>query len=148
MLWDLHKALAREENPAKLLDEAHRTVAITPRTGMAETVVAQRHLRLTFKELPEMQYTEFLHQAVEPAGLFGQALETIVPVPAGNGGLYDSSGASGLADDEKIPALDAGQTGVLLSSERGEKAGHTIVPEGSAPMENTSAFERGFSHMF
>lgn len=76
-LWDLHKALAREENPAKLLDEAHRTVAITPRTGMAETVVAQRHLWLTFKELPEMQYTEFLHQAVEPAGLFGQALETI-----------------------------------------------------------------------
>ncbi len=45
--------------------------------GMAETVVAQRHLWLTPTELPEVRRSEFLHQTVEPSELFGQAMEMI-----------------------------------------------------------------------
>lgn len=86
-LRDLHEALRRNENVIGLLDEIRRTAdfnlrlssttAVALGKGMAETVVAQRHLWLTLTELPETQRSEFLHQAVEPSGLFGQALDRI-----------------------------------------------------------------------
>ena len=86
-LRDLHEALTKKESVAGLLDEVRRTAdfilrlsstaAVALGKGMADTVVAQRHLWLTLTELPEAQRSEFLHQAVEPSGLFGQALDKI-----------------------------------------------------------------------
>ncbi|KAF7661631.1 hypothetical protein LDENG_00256150 [Lucifuga dentata] len=86
-LQDLHQALSKGENPVAILDEVRRTAgfilrlsstaAIALGKGMAETVVAQRHLWLTLTELPEGQRSEFLNQSVEPFGLFGHALGKI-----------------------------------------------------------------------
>lgn len=77
----------KKENAAGLLDEVRRTAdfilrlsstaAIALGKGMAEAVSAQCHLWLTLTELPETQRSEFLHQAVKPTGLFGQAMDKI-----------------------------------------------------------------------
>lgn len=86
-LQDLHHALSKGENATAILDEVRRTADFILRLsstaasalgkGMAETVVAQRHLWLTLTELPDGQRSEFLYQPVEPFGLFGHALEKI-----------------------------------------------------------------------
>lgn len=68
-------------------------------------------------------------------------LSLSVPAATGSHGLCDSSDASGLADDRKMPALGASQTDVLLPSERREGMGHSIVPMCSAPLERLSGSE-------
>lgn len=86
-LRDLHEGPLKKENTAGLLDKARRmadfilclssTAAVVLGKGMAEAVVAQRHLWLTLTELPKAQRVEFFHQPVELSGLFGQALDKI-----------------------------------------------------------------------
>lgn len=56
------------------------------------------------------------------------------PVTAATG-IYDSSGDSGLAVDEEVPALCARQTDVPLPQERQEGMGHSIVHNHPALME-------------
>ena len=73
-LQELH-VIVSKENDAVLLDKVYGTAdfilssssiaAVALGRGMAETVVAQRHLWLTLTELPETQCSDFLHQMPE-----------------------------------------------------------------------------------
>ncbi|XP_013884026.1 kynureninase [Austrofundulus limnaeus] len=54
-----------------------RCAALALGKGMVSTVVAQRHLWLTFSDVPDKDRVAYLDEPITPTGLFGQVLDVI-----------------------------------------------------------------------